>query len=85
MFNPAVIKPAIGITVSFLSSRVVGQVIRANVATPVTTFQKVQLVVGSYAIGSAVGSMASQAVLEDIESTEQIIAGFKEQTQKKES
>lgn len=81
MFNPAFVKPVIGITVSFCSSRLVGQVIRANV-TPVTNFQKVQVAVGAFAIGSAIGNAASTAVLDDIEKTEAFIEGVKEAQKK---
>ncbi len=81
MFNPAFVKPLIGITASFCSSRLVGQVIRANV-TPVTTFQKVQVAVGAFAIGSAIGNAASEAVLGDVDKAQAFIEGVKEAQQK---
>lgn len=77
MFNPALIKPAIGLVAGFCTSRLVGQVVRANV-TPATNFQRVQMAVGTYAIGSLVGDAASKAVLNDIESAQEIVKGFKE-------
>lgn len=77
MFNPALIKPAIGFVTGLCTSRVVGQVIRSNVTTT-TRLQKIEVLVATTALGSLAGSAASNAVLSEIESVEDAVKGFKD-------
>jgi uncharacterized membrane protein YjjB (DUF3815 family) len=84
MFNPALIKPIIGLVASHSAARVTSTLIRANLPAQVTTYQKVTAVVGTLAIGSAVGSVASKALLDDIEKVEEAVKGYKEAQQEKE-
>ena len=77
MFNPALVKPLIGIVVSSSTSRVVGSIIRNNL-TATTRLQQVQLAIGAGSLGMIAGSAASKAVIDEIESIESIVQGFKE-------
>jgi hypothetical protein len=77
MFNPALAKIGVNLVVSSCTGKVVSHVIRANI-TPATRLQKVQYAIGTMALSGAAGSIAANAVMDDIENVENFVKGLKE-------